>query len=70
MAAGSFGFRKTVRKSVYWSGHGTHSVCPGLLAKMQRERLHRPKPEMYGSVSEAFEAALRERKQKHTVVGI
>lgn len=58
------GFRKTVKKSQWWWRHGTHSLDPGQLARLERERIKRPNPEMFATIQEAFEALRRSGEKK------
>jgi hypothetical protein len=58
---GQFGTEKIYKKSSHFAAHGTHSVDPGVLKSKERERLKRPKPEMFPSVAEAFQAAKKKK---------
>lgn len=55
MSQGTYGYRKTVKKSEHWHRHGKHRPILGWLVQQRREReQQRYKEPLFASVAEAF----------------
>ena len=64
MAQGSLGKQKIVNKAEHFSSHGKRPTNLYILRALEREKIKRPKPEMYDSVAEAFNAARTKKGKK------
>lgn len=62
MSVGTFGYRKTVKKSEHWHRHGKHKPVLDWFLARERDRIHPPREPMYDSVREAFASVRRRPK--------